>query len=96
MDRNELESPLSLPTAKLEQCDSEYMKENFNITETVLLYKTTALFCSASLAQIRIYNDTYAYTSINLFVVISDALFPLIKSLGSSFVSALMHVKSSI
>ncbi len=39
MNRNELESPLSLPTAKLEQCDSEYMKENFNISEMVLLYK---------------------------------------------------------
>lgn len=39
MDRNELESPLSLPTAKLEQHDSEYMKENFNISETVLLFK---------------------------------------------------------
>lgn len=39
MDRNELESPLSLPTAKLEQHDSEYMKENFNISETLLQLK---------------------------------------------------------
>lgn len=97
MDRNELESPLSLPTAKLEQCDSEDMKENFNILDTMSLYKWGfELSYSVSLDQTIIYKGIYAYTSINLFVAVSDALCLSIKSMGSIRVNNLMHVKSSI
>lgn len=72
MDRNELESPLSLPTAKLEQHDSEYMKGNFNISETVLLYKWG--FKGPLLYFVlRVCMDRYAYTSLDVFVGISDA-----------------------
>lgn len=72
MDRNELESPLSLPTAKLEQHDSEYMKENFNISETVLLYKWG--FKGPLLYFVlHICTDRYAYTSLYVFVGICDA-----------------------
>lgn len=72
------------------------MKENFNISERVLLYKwgfegIIALFCRASLEQTRINKVTYAYTSINLFFFNIQWFIPSIKSLCLLFVNNLMH-----
>lgn len=98
MDRHELESPLSLPTAKLEQCDTEYMKKNFNISQTAFTVSMgfwgTIALSTASLDQTRMCKGINSNNSINLGVAISDASFPSLKSQGSICVNN--YVTSSI